>query len=189
MASKIDMISNALILIGDNPINSLTGNAKAQVVASNLYDSIAQAELSKHNWGFARKKAQLAKTTDTLPDDEFNSVHQLPSDLLVLISVRPRQRYRVYGKKLYSNNGASKMTIDYTANVAESFWPPYFEEMMQYALARNFATAIRDSSAARAEMTNEYINASRMARYQDSQQYPTEQLRSNPFITARHNGI
>lgn len=185
MASKIDLVSNALILIGDNPINSLTGNAKAQVVASNLYDSIVQAELSKHDWGFARKKVQVSKTTDTLPDSEYDSVHQLPSDLLVLREVRPRQGYRVYGKKIYSNNGTQKMTIDYTANVAESFWPPYFEEMIQYALARNFATPIRDSAAARAEMTNEYLNASRMARYQDSQQYPTEQLASSPFIEAR----
>ena len=56
MASKIDLISNALILIGDLPITSLTGNARAQAVANNLYENIKKAELSKFPWSFARKK-------------------------------------------------------------------------------------------------------------------------------------
>ena len=37
MASKIDLVSNALILIGDSPINTLDGNTRAQQVGSNLY--------------------------------------------------------------------------------------------------------------------------------------------------------
>ena len=61
MAAKINLISNALILIGDLPITSLVGDTRAQVVASNLYDNIVQNELTKYRWGFARKKAQLAK--------------------------------------------------------------------------------------------------------------------------------
>jgi hypothetical protein len=37
MASKIQLISNALILIGDLPVTSLEGNSRAQTVANNLY--------------------------------------------------------------------------------------------------------------------------------------------------------
>ena len=55
MASKIQLISNALILIGDLPITSLEGNSRAQTVANNLYDNIVQNELTKYRWGFARK--------------------------------------------------------------------------------------------------------------------------------------
>ena len=40
MATKIELISNALILIGDLPITSLDGNTRAQTVANNLYDNI-----------------------------------------------------------------------------------------------------------------------------------------------------
>lgn len=185
MASKIDMVSNALILIGDNPINSLTGNSKAQVVASNLYDSIVQSELSKHRWGFARRKAQLAKTTETPIDSDYNSIHQLPTDLIALIKTNPNTNYQILGSKIYSNIGNNKFTIDYIANVPESEWPVYFVEMIQYALARNFATAIRDSSASRVEMTNEYTNASRMARYTDSQQHPITPIQDHPFVNVR----
>mgnify|MGYP003115477983 CR=1 FL=1 len=59
MATKIELISNALILIGDLPITSLDGNTRAQTVANNLYDNIVQSELTKFTWGFARKKAQI----------------------------------------------------------------------------------------------------------------------------------
>jgi hypothetical protein len=56
MASKIQLISNALILIGDLPITSLEGNSRAQTVANNLYDNIVQNEMTKFRWGFARRK-------------------------------------------------------------------------------------------------------------------------------------
>ena len=81
MATKIDLVSAALVLIGDTPINSLIGNSRSQQVANALYDSIVQNELTKHRWGFARAKAQLALTTDTPVDQEWQSIYQLPADI------------------------------------------------------------------------------------------------------------
>jgi hypothetical protein len=34
-------------------------------------------------------------------------------------------------------------------------------------------------------MSAEYVNASRMARYTDSQQYPMTPITSNPFVNVR----
>ena len=70
MATKIDLVSAALVLIGDSPINSLVGSARAQQVANSLYDSIVKNELTKHRWGFARAKAQLSLTTDVPVDQK-----------------------------------------------------------------------------------------------------------------------
>ena len=184
MASKIDLISNALILIGDTPINSLTGGTRAQQVASNLYDNIVQNELTKHRWGFARKKAQLSLTADVPTDDEWSNIYQLPTDLLVLIKVYPNTRYQVYGDKVYTNRGGA-LYCDYVYNVPESEWPVYFSKMIEYALARDFASSIRDSDSARQTMSAEYVNQSRMARYTDSQQHPQERIHSNPFTDVR----
>lgn len=185
MASKINLISNALILIGDLPINSLTGNTRAQQVAANLYDNIAQNELTKYRWGFARKKAQLALTTIIPVDDEYSSVYQLPSDLLSLTTIRPNGNYQLYGDKVHTNfNGA--LTADYQFNTPESEWPAYFAKLMEYALAKDFATSIRDSSSSRQEMSNEYIIASRMARFTDAQQHPQTAIAHQPFIEVRN---
>ena len=184
MATKIGLISNALILIGDLPITSLSGNSRAETVAKNLYDNIVQMELTKHRWGFARRKAQLALTTETPIGNEYQNVFQLPTDMLFLIKIDPAIQYRIYGNKVYANT-SGPLYCDYIANVSESEWPVYFAKMIEYALAMDFAPSIRDSAASAEINAGKYTNASRMARYTDSQQYPTEPLRSQPFINVR----
>lgn len=185
MATKIDLISNALILIGDAPINSLTGGSRAQQVGVNLYDTIVESELSKHYWGFARKKAQLSQVVGTPEDDEYSTIYQLPTDLLLFIKVKPSIKYQIYGDKLYCNYSGA-LYCDYIYSAPESSWPAYFVKMIEYALARDFATSIRDSSSSRQEMAAEYLNASRMARFSDSQQHPQETIHSNPFANVRY---
>lgn len=184
MASKIDLVSNALILIGDNPINSLTGNSRAQQVANNLYDNVVQNELSKHRWGFARRKAQLSLLVDTPIDDEWRSIYQLPTDMIALIKLRPNVDYQILGDKVYTNLSQA-LYCDYIRNVAESEWPVYFSKMIEYALARDFASSIRDSAASADRMAQEYVNASRMARYTDSMQHPQKPIVNKPFISVR----
>ena len=184
MASKIDLISAALTLIGDVPINTLTGDSRAQVVASSLYDNIVQNELSRTRWGFARAKAQLSLTTDTPLDNDFKSIYQLPSDMLLFIKINPTGNYKLYGDKLYCNL-TQELHCDYIYNAPESEWPAYFSKVVQYALAKDFATSIRDNSNSRQEMNGEYLNASADAMSRDAQQYPQEQIRSQPFIAVR----
>lgn len=185
MASKIDLVSNALVLIGDSPLTSLTGTSRAQEVANKLYDNIVQNELTKFRWGFARKKAQISLTTDVPVDDEYRSIYQLPTDRLFIIKVYPNQNYQLYGDKLYANT-SDALYVDYIYNVPETEWPVYFSKMIEYALAKDFATSIRDSAAARQEMAAEYVNASRMARFTDSLQYPQTPIQSNPFVDVRY---
>lgn len=185
MASKIDLVSSALVLIGDTPINSLTGNSRAQQVANALYNNIVQNELSKHRWGFARKKAQLALTTETPVDSEYRSIYQLPTDMITLIKVYPNQNYQILGDKLYTNT-SSALYCDYIQNAPESLWPPYFAKLIEYALAVDFATSIRDSGSIQGNMSALYENASRMARYTDSQQHPQTPIQRRPFIDVRN---
>ena len=81
-------------------------------------------------------------------------------------------------------NGA--VFADYIYNAPESEWPVYFQQMIQYRLAMDFAPAIRDSAASMEANAFQYDNASRMARYTDSQQYPVVPLSSAPFVNTRY---
>ena len=184
MTSKIDLISNALILIGDVPINDLVGNDRRKVISSNLYNNIVQNELTKHRWGFARRKGQLSLITALPIDKEWTRAYELPSDLITLIKLYPNINYQVYGSQIYCNYNQS-LHCDYIHYVPESKWPPFFSKMIEYALARDFSTSLRDSSASRGEMAAEYENASRMARYTDSQQHPQTPIQNHPFINVR----
>jgi len=185
MSSKIDLISNALILIGDVSINDLVGNERRKVVARNLYDNIVNNELTKHRWGFARKKAQLSLLAAVPIGNEWDRAYELPADMVTLIKLSPRINYQVYGSQVYCNFNQA-LYCDYIYTATEDAWPVYFSKMIEYALARDFATSIRDSSSSRAEMAAEYENASRMARYTDSQQHPQVPIRSQPLIDVRN---
>ena len=185
MSSKIQLISNALILIGDLPIVSLSGNSRAETVAANLYDNIVQNELSKFRWGFARKQAQLSLDAAAPIGNEWESKYTLPATMLTLIKLDPRINYQIIENKVYCNYSGS-LFCDYTDNVTETEWPVYFSKMIEYALAMDFAPSIRDSASAMQLLAQQYLNASRMARYTDSQQHPQTPIQSQPFINVRY---
>jgi len=185
MASKIQLISNALILIGDLPVTSLSGNTRAETVANNLYDNIVQNEISKFRWGFARRQAQLSLTTEVPIGTEWSSIYQLPANMLTLIKLSPSINYQILGDKVYCNYSGA-LYCDYIANVSEGTWPAYFSKMIEYALAMDFAPSIRDSASSMQLLANQYLNASRMARFTDSQQHPQVAIQDRPFINVRY---
>jgi hypothetical protein len=193
MASKIGLISNALILIGDLPLTSLTGNSRAQQVANNLYDNVVQSELSKYRWGFARKKVQLSKSSVAPVGTEWSTQYQLPSDLITFIKVNPPVNYQILSSHVNGatssyvhTNYSNDLFCDYIHNVSEANFPAYFEKVIEYALAKDFALSVRDSVTTKEAMAAEYVAASQMARYTDSQQHPITPLQSRPFIDVRY---
>jgi len=201
MATKLDLINSALILIGDVPLTSLTSGTRAQIVATTLYDNIVQSELSKFRWGFARRQEKLfragAPGVGTLkPLFDWSAVYRLPPTMVSLIRLSPSIPYQVYGEELGSPEPGGNQAVyvnyegdlfaDYIYNVAEVDWPPYFSKMIEYALAMDFAPSIRDSASSMEILANQYMNASRMARYTDSQQHPQTPIQDRPFINVRY---
>ena len=184
MSSKIDMINSGLVLIGDNPLNSLTENRRASVVASQLYDSVYEGELNKHRWGFARTLFNLNQIAGEPPLAEFRFKYQIPADLLVVIRTIPAEyNYMRYGYEIYSNQ--PKLQLDYIRKVTEAELPSYFVRLMEYALARDFSVAIRDETDRFQAMDIRYKEESRNARFQDSQEFPQRAIVDAPFITTR----
>ena len=88
------------------------------------------------------------------------------------------------GSKVYTNI-SSALYCDYIYNVPESEWPAYFSKAVEYALAIDFATSIRDSSTIQQNMAALYETTARNARYQDSQQHPQTAIQDRPFINVR----
>ena len=184
--SKLSLINNALILIGDVPLTSLTSGTRAQVVATSLYDNIVENELSKFRWGFARKVAQIALDVAAPIGNEWESKYTLPADMLNLIKLDPSINYQIIENKVYCNYSGA-LYCDYIANITDpADWPIYFAKMIEYALGMDFAPSIRDSAASMELLANQYLNASRMARFTDSQQHPQTPIQDRPFINVRY---
>ena len=151
--TNIDICARALILIGAQPISSFSDGSTEALVASNIYDDVLEAALTRHRWNFATTQKQLSLLANQ-PAGKFDYAYQMPTDPAVLqivtITVNdyviPYDRYRNY---IYVDNygSNSNLIMDYIYKVDEQYFPPYFKLALEYNLASLFAGSVaRDAS-------------------------------------------
>jgi hypothetical protein len=188
MSTKIEISSNALMLIGDKPISSFTDSGAGATVAANLYRSTYESVLSTHPWSFALKEQKLSKLSQT-PDPltNFNSAFQLPGDLVRLWAILPHSNYIIVGSLVYTNQ--NDLLARYIYAPDETVLPPHFVKSLEYKLASEFAISITEDNA----MAELYEKKFRMkvaeARAVDSQSRPQESIIDSPFIDVRGSGF
>lgn len=188
MASDIDIASNALILIGDNPISSFTEPGAGPEAAANLYPDTYKQLLSEHPWTFALKEQklnQLSQTPDPLTNWQF--AYQNPTDLIRYWSIMPFSNYAMVGNLVYSNQ--NELLARYVFRVAESLLPPHFQKALEYKLAADFALLVTEDNSKSQIFEKKYRTAIGQARTIDSQSHPQQPIIDQPFTDARRNGI
>lgn len=190
------MLSAALVLCGEKPMNSLTDQRYGASVGAAMFDMIYEAELQSNRWRFACKKAQLAQV-NTTPPNEWQYCFQLPTDMLLPIGfwgVGPDRCYDIYSDKIYTNitsnpgpinSSAPVLTFDYMFKPDPATVPSYFSLLMTYALAKDMIKPITESDSAVTLMTTKYNRQKSVAQYADAQGRPNRPLQSNPFVQVR----
>jgi len=182
MATDVSMSSNALLRIGDNAINSFSDSGAGAKIASNIFDTVYENELTVHPWRFAIGKVALSQLVDT-PLNEWEYAYQLPGDLLAVIQVYPRTEFEIYEDKLYSNMNTTE--IDYQFKPNETSLPPYFVKLMELRLASEFAVSVshnRSLAETYKIMADEQFL---IATHTDSIQRPNVAISSSPFTEVR----
>jgi hypothetical protein len=180
--SKIDLISKALILCGEPPLNSLSDDRYGATVGANLFELLFENELASNRWRFCCKKGALSRLVDA-PLNEWAYAYQLPTDMLLPIGVYPPQPYEIYASHLYTN--ASEVEMDYMFKPAITACPAYFCTLMTYALARDMIKPMTESDQARLLMVQAYNRQRAIAQYADAQGRPSRPIYSSPFVEAR----
>ena len=187
MASDIDIASNALILIGDNPISSFTEPGAGATAAANLYPDTYKQLLSEHPWTFALKEQklnQLSQAPDALTNWKY--AYQNPTDLIRYWSIMPHSNYAMVGSLTYSNQ--TELLARYVYKVAESQLPPHFQKALEYKLASDFALLVTEDTAKSQLFEQKYRTAISQARSIDSQSHPQQAIVDQPFTDVRHSG-
>lgn len=179
--SKEDIVSMALLQIGEAPISSFS-EGTAGLVASNLYDNIRDAMLTDYRWTFATGKKALSRLTAT-PKNEWQYAFQLPTDLLLLIRTYPNSKYAVYEDKLYSHNATAE--IDYIFRPESGDFPAFFVKALSTRLAAEFAISITNNQSLADLMERKAIRDLSAARFKDSQGRPNVAIVSRPWIEVR----
>ena len=150
--TDIKICSDALLMLGANPISSFTEGTDESNICDRLYPDIKIKTLASYPWSFSFKKVQLARLVTT-PATEYKYEYQLPSDMIGTPNAlydtdkvgSPRRReYRLLGDKILTDYEA--VYIDYQYNTPEYALPNYFVQLLKYQLAWHLAMPITDQA-------------------------------------------
>lgn len=191
--SKVDICARALVMIGAQPISSFTDGSTEALVASNVYEDIVQASLTRHRWKFATNQKELSLLS-TAPVGRYEYAYQLPADpgvlqintLTVNDYIIPYTRYK---NMIYVNTyGANhNLVLDYIYRVEEDYFPPHFRLALEYELASLFAGSV----ARDAGMINQFKQMSDrqflISKNIDTAEVTTRKLDTSRFINLRNS--
>lgn len=189
--NKLDVINQALVLLGDDPITSLETDSGAGAEAARvIYDRVINAQFTpdSYKFRFATKQFTLNQIQGEPVDADkggFKLAYALPSDFLCLVYLNTTQEYQIYGNELRCND--TELILDYIARVDETLWPATFEEMVVLKLASELAKPVTDDTSLKQEYQNEYLFAKKTAKAVDSKNVPNKPFSDSPMLLA-HRG-
>ena len=151
--TDVSICSDALILLGAEPITSFTDGSDSAQACSRLYPDLRDTIISSYVWSWSLKKSQIARLS-TAPVNEWQYAYQLPGDMLsgvlaVFETAGTTERSRRYGWEIYGEQLFTNMEtvyIDYQQSIVESKMPVYFVDLLKNALAAELAIVITDQA-------------------------------------------
>ena len=198
--TSLSICSDALLMLGANPISSFTEGTDEANICNSLYPDIKHKTIATYPWSFSFKKVQLARLITT-PTTEYQYEYALPSDMIgtpraLFISSlgsASQRDYRLMGGKLLTDY--NEVYVDYQFNVEEYEMPHYFVQNMKYQLVWHLAMPITDQL----EKTDYWRTVAqgtpgengrggymRQAMNIDGQGQPTNSLQDFPLIDVRY---
>lgn len=181
-SSKIGLISKALVLCGEAPLNSLSDDRYGATAGAALFELLYENELQSNRWRFSMKKGALSRLV-LEPLNEWQYAYQLPTDMLLLVGMTFPQPYEIYGTHLYTN--ATAVEVEYQFKPEISQLPAYFALLMTYVLAKDMVVPITENAAKHTMMQAKYIPQRDRAQFADAQSRPSKQIIDSPFTQVR----
>ena len=165
--SKIDIINNGLIKIGDYIITDVDDGTKQATYASKCWNMIRDTLLREYNWNFATRRVELSLAAGVSPVWNYDNYYGLPTDYLKdhCIAAGTSATFDwsdTYEYKIETYSGATvylttnedpPMYLKYTAQITgTSTWTPSFCEIMSCRVAKYTGTALAALSQADRQM-------------------------------------
>lgn len=123
---KVTMISNALTMLGKDPVITLGSNDKMVVAAEQAFDFLIGPILTTNNWRFAVQIAQLSKLVEEAPPP-WKHVYLLPASYLSTIRMQPLiYDWDIFeNRKIYTNYDG-ELFMEYVFIPEINTWPDIF---------------------------------------------------------------
>lgn len=189
MSLSATISSNALVMLGDQPISDLSEQNPRARVCSAAYAATRDALLRAHPWNCCTKRVMLPREADA-PDFDFQFQFLRPSDWLRTLQVghagQPMQ-YRMEGRRILANVPTLPLVYIWR-NEDEGSWDAMLVDLMGLALKAKIAYAITKSTSERDACMAEYARALRVAKAVDGQDDPAEQFAEDSSLTQARYG-
>lgn len=190
MATKVEICSNALMLLGDSPIASFTEGTKRSTLCANLYPLARRDILRKHSWNCVTKRVVLSPMSTAPAFGNWSKQFVPPGDLLRLLAIGTDdcpEGYSFEGKLILANTDV--LRLRYIADLDEGQWDSNLTNVMIQRMAMDLAYPITKSASLRDSLKQEFyakgVGVLAQAKTVDGQENIPEQFGDSPFITAR----
>jgi len=186
MATVVSICSNALLMLGAKPINSLTEENDRARLASNLWPGVRDDLLRAHPWNCAVKRVVLSPEA-TAPAFDYAYQFTLPGDLLRILSVGERgeyPEYRVEGRKVLADESVLRLRYVFQ-NDNPATWDAALVFAAETRMAATMAYAITQSATLAESKRQEAELAFRRAKAVDGQEEPGETVGDFRLLNVR----
>lgn len=174
MLTKIDICSQALLKIGEQPITSFSDDSSASKIANGLYDATLDALIARHTWNFATHKITLEREAD----GKFT----IPAGVLRLIDCDCRD-YEIDNGKIICDY--PKIEITAIVRVAADKFPAYFVSLLAIKLAMEFCIPLTGNQNTFALLNALFNTEFNTAKFIDSSSVNTNSINNFSLISVR----
>lgn len=202
MAAPIEIINRALSKIGETRIRSLDQETKAAGLAMSMFDMVRDAELSAHNWNFAKDRILIPAMVDT-PVFGWAYQYQIPSDCLriLLAGSWPQafvgdyigwdtSQYTIEGTRILTNIGPA-LSLQYIKQITDTgIYPLTFVDALACKLAVEMAESIQGSNQDKKKVLwAEYDRSIQTAKTINAISLPPQMVQDDSWMLAHLRGV
>ncbi len=187
MATKLEIVNAAAILIGALTVSAVPGTTKTGITANALYNITRDACLRLHPWNFAIKRDELADSGSE-PNYEWDYAFDLPQDCIRVLGTEYDEyqdiKWKVEGKQLLINEDS--INIKYISNtVLEDAWDTLFVNFFVAALAEAMSYSLSQNKGITDAMTQLKILRLKEAKGPDAQEGTADALEADLWLESR----
>lgn len=183
--SQVDLVNNALTLLGADLITSIDDPVKAAILSKQKLPSVRDGVLREFTWNCATAQVSLAPLA-TGPAFGYAKSFQIPSDCLRIVSLENSPSYIVIGRTIQCDSTEVKLT--YIQRIVDvSQFDALLAMAIEARLAADLAYPLLQSGTVRDAMFQMYDLTLKKAKGIDSREKSMQELDVDVWIASRYD--
>ena len=190
MASQISISSNALIMLGAQPISDVNENNDRARIAAALFPEVRDQLLRSHFWNCCTKRVSIAADSDA-PAYDYAYQYTLPSDFIRVVvcgEYGMESDHRVEGRKILCDDTPLNLRYIFR-NEDVGTWDALLVHAMTLSMAARMAYAITQSASLEQVRFQELQQLLKQARAVDGQDDPPETMGDFRLLAVRSGSV